>query len=159
MNSLRRFLLGTIAASAIASGLPAFAATGAAVAGGPSIDALVDLGFAALGQIDKGQAGVVWAGSSPVLKAQIPRDEFERRINELMNSVPVSSDRTWLSVSRTTLASDPASRAPGGNYVNIVFVTPAAAGNSRYELLSFRQESANTWQISGYVPSIRAPSN
>jgi hypothetical protein len=129
----------------------------AAVTGATSVDAVVALGARTLEQLDAGRAAIVWAGASPVLRSLIPQDEFARRIQNELPATSVDGDRAWISIARTSI-SEGAANAPVGNYVSVTFITQDKAGKTRLELVSFREESAGAWALSGYVPKLRPSS-
>ncbi|MGJ7579007.1 DUF4019 domain-containing protein [Variovorax sp. RHLX14] len=116
---------------------------------------VVGLGAQVLQQIDGGQVGWVWDNASPVLKAQVSKEQFGGKSLERRRGFTAIGDRIWMNVSRNRFPQAAPPAPPAGFYANVVFVTPGAAGDSLSELVSFRLEPDNKWRITGYVPEIR----
>ncbi|MGI4777469.1 MAG: DUF4019 domain-containing protein [Janthinobacterium lividum] len=116
---------------------------------------VVGMGAQVLQMIDAGQAENVWDNASPILKAQVSRQQFNGKSNDQRKAFAASGGRLWLNVSRNRFPQAAPPAPPAGLYANVVFLTPGSAGETLSELISFRLESDNRWRVVGYVPEIR----
>lgn len=110
----------------------------------------VDAAWNLIDAIDAGQAGSIWDGASPVLKASQQRDRFIAVMRQRTAANGPLSSRRWRAITRT-IQEKATPQMPAGEYLSVAFIGINKAGAIVHGTVSFRVEKDSRWKLAGYA--------
>ena len=143
--------LGFVMAAAHAQA-PANTATAAQqTQAGLNVNALNASAANMLSAIDAGLAAKLFEAGSPELRKLQNESTFTKGVQDTRKAVGIATARRWQSSSLNIVQQQGAQGAPGGEYINISFITTFTQAPVVREMVSMRLDEDRTWRFIGYA--------